>query len=147
MYLLLPLESSSPPSHDTPCIHWKGIDASATTVNFLRKIYSIDGEYCPRSQGTCNSSLNDKVREKSDIVHLANKSLYTQCLRDSVVMAVHNGRFYSVLDVMTDITSESPFDEINDAKHSQFNSFTDYYREKWVISPGLLDYTSFYCLF
>lgn len=128
MYLLLPLESSSP-CHDTSCIHWKGVDACASTISFLRNIYSIDGEFCSGSQ-TCNSNSNDNEHKKPDVIHLANKSLHSQYIKDSVVLAVHTGRLYSVLDVITDITSESPFDEINDAQKSQFNSFIDYYHEK-----------------
>ncbi|KAG1355238.1 hypothetical protein COCNU_07G013500 [Cocos nucifera] len=79
-------------------------------------------------------SISYRARsETSDIIHLANKSLKTEYLKDSVVLSIHTGRIYSVLDVIDDITTESPFDESFDAKPSQFKSFIDYYYQKYNI--------------
>ena len=127
MYLLLPVESAA--SQEIASFHWKSIDACASTVEFLLDSYSSDGEYCFE-----NSSLSSPNSYETggsvDIVHLANKSIHIQHLRDSVVFALHTGRIYSVLDVINNVTPESTFDEIYDQKPSKFHSFIDYYLHK-----------------
>ncbi|XP_038975924.1 endoribonuclease Dicer homolog 3b-like [Phoenix dactylifera] len=133
MYLLLPLESSLLTNHGTLNIHWKAIDACASVVNYLGNIHSINGECCSEcSVDSCSISYRASSK-KSDIIHLANKSLNTEHVKDSVVLSIHTGRIYSVLDVLDDTTTESPFDESFDAKPSQFASFIDYYYQKYNI--------------
>lgn len=130
MYLLLPLESSLLTNCGTLNIHWKAIDACASMVKYLRNIYSLNDEcYSECSLESCSIAYR-ATSESSDIIHLANKSLNTKYLNDSVVLSIHTGRIYSVLDVIDDITTQSPFDESFDAKPSQFASFIDYYYQK-----------------
>ncbi|KAJ0967078.1 hypothetical protein J5N97_023995 [Dioscorea zingiberensis] len=131
MYLLLPVESVA--NQATASIHWKGIDACASVVEFLLDSYSLDGEYCFENSLPSGSNSYQTSCGSADIVHLANKSLHVKYLRDSVVLAIHTGRIYSVLDVLDDITPESPFDEIYDQKPSNFLSFIDYYLHKYNI--------------
>ncbi|KAH7690356.1 endoribonuclease Dicer protein [Dioscorea alata] len=128
MYLLLPVESAA--SQEIASFHWKGIDACASVVEYLLDSYSLDGEY---ENSSLSSSNSYGTFGSEDIVHLANKSIHIQHLRNSVVFAIHTGRIYSVLDVINNVTPESSFDEIYDQKPSKFCSFVDYYLHKYNI--------------
>nr|CAD1836220.1 unnamed protein product [Ananas comosus var. bracteatus] len=135
MYLLLPLKPSQL-SHANTNINWAVIDACSSVVEYLRSIYSLDGEYCP---GSSSTALNSTGTLSEEMIHLANKSLNIWCLKDSVVLSIHTGRIYSVLDVIYDSTPESSFAEMSDEKPTSFASFADYYYQKYNIAlqhPG-----------
>lgn len=130
MYLLLPLKPS-PLAHANTNINWAVIDACTSVVEYLRSGYSLDGEYCP---GSSSTALNSTGRLSEEMIHLANKSLNIWCLKDSVVLSIHTGRIYSVLDVIYDSTPESSFAEMSDEKPTSFASFADYYYQKYMIA-------------
>ncbi|XP_020094858.1 endoribonuclease Dicer homolog 3b-like isoform X2 [Ananas comosus] len=135
MYLLLPLKPSQL-SHANTNINWAVIDACSSVVEYLRSIYSLDGEYCP---GSSSTALNSTGTLSEEMIHLANKPLNIWCLKDSVVLSIHTGRIYSVLDVIYDSTPESSFAEMSDEKPTSFASFADYYYQKYNIAlqhPG-----------
>uniref|UniRef100_A0A804J326 Uncharacterized protein n=1 Tax=Musa acuminata subsp. malaccensis TaxID=214687 RepID=A0A804J326_MUSAM len=131
MYLLLPLESSS--NDNGFSIYWNGIHACVAIVEYLRKIYSTDDEYHSGNSTTSCTSPCETNGENAEIVQLANKSLHIKYLKNSVVFSIHNGRIYSVLDVINDVTPEDPFDDSCGMKPSQFVSFIDYYHQKYNI--------------
>lgn len=128
MYLLLPLESSS--NDNGFSISWNGIHACVAIVEYLWKIYSTDDEYHSGNSTTGCTSSCETNGENAEIVQLANKSLHIKYLKNSVVFSIHNGRIYSVLDVINDVTPEDPFDDSCGMKPSQFVSFIDYYYQK-----------------
>lgn len=128
MYLLLPLEPSSGVRDTGWSIDWKVIHESISVVEYLKKIYSVDGE--SGNATTSTSVVCETICVNSQIIKLANKSLHVMHLEDSVVFSIHNGKIYSVLDVINDLTSDDPFDQIQATKDPQIVSFTDYYRQK-----------------
>ncbi|KAK1288094.1 hypothetical protein QJS10_CPB19g01166 [Acorus calamus] len=115
-YLLLPLESTSLPRL---AINWKGIQACASAVHILRDGYSLRGSSISSSEEACNDG--------TPIIHLANKSVRSHDLKEMVVMAIHTGRIYSILDVMDSTTSESPFEGNPNI------TFKDYFHKKYKI--------------
>ncbi|XP_038975132.1 endoribonuclease Dicer homolog 3b-like isoform X2 [Phoenix dactylifera] len=128
MYMLLPMESPVPTSTGIMKINWKEIDACISVVEFLRNIYSIN---CHRSSLTCSMSSYATKCEGTNIIHMANEAVYTQYIKGMVVLAVHTGRIYTVLDIMNNMCADSPFDD--PGKRSKFNSFSHYYHQKYNI--------------
>jgi endoribonuclease Dicer len=76
------------------------------------------------------NTIQDRSIKGEDIIHLANKSLHFSSLKDSVVLSLHTGRIYSVLDLIYETTAEDSFEEMYNGKASPFSSFVDYYHEK-----------------
>lgn len=122
MYLLLPLRHSSHIQQDLN-IYWEAIESCTQAVEQLRNMYLEDENI--RAKFIQHRSIREK-----DIVHLANKSLHFSSIKDSVVLSLHTGRIYSVLDLIYDTTAEDSFDEMYNGKASPFSSFVDYYCEK-----------------
>lgn len=117
MYLLLPIDSSCT---ETVHINWRGIQSAALAVQFLKDAY--------QTPGGAFSSI-EKNRKEGEIC-LANKKIEMNKLRDAVVMAVHSGKIYVVLEVLLDLTADSPFDGITDKSGAEFPTFTEYFNKK-----------------
>ncbi|KAJ6793943.1 endoribonuclease Dicer-like protein 3a [Iris pallida] len=115
MYMLLPLESTHTPNQDTISINWKGISASAHVVEFLS------------SAVVSGSNLVQNGCSNSDAIHFANKSTKLQSLKDMVVIAVHTGKLYSVIDVVDGSSADSPFDV------PEFATYSEYFKAKYDI--------------
>uniref|UniRef100_A0A0D9XKU7 Uncharacterized protein n=1 Tax=Leersia perrieri TaxID=77586 RepID=A0A0D9XKU7_9ORYZ len=126
MYLLLPLRDSTHVQHDLS-IHWEAIESCAGAVEQLRSLYVGNENFIP---GNYNAPKRSKGE---DIIHLANKSLHYSCIKDSVVLSLHTGRLYTVLDLISEITAADSFDEMCNGKASPFISFVDYYHQKYGI--------------
>ncbi|XP_042404798.1 endoribonuclease Dicer homolog 3b-like [Zingiber officinale] len=116
MYLLLPLEPSSGVTDTGRRIDWMVINESISVVEYLKKIYSVDDE--PGNATTC-SPVACETCVNSQFIKLANNALPVRCLKDSVVFSIHDGRIYSVLDVINDVSSDDPFDQIHAPKLTQ----------------------------
>ncbi|KAL6883304.1 hypothetical protein ACP4OV_010718 [Aristida adscensionis] len=135
MYLLLPLRHSSQSQHNLN-IYWEAIESCSDAVELLRSLYLEDGNL------DCENLVNlvpHKRYNGEDVIHLANKSLQFSSVKDSVVLSIHTGRIYSVLDLIFDRTADDSFDEMYNGKASPFASFVDYYYQKYGISiqhPG-----------
>ncbi|ONM05636.1 dicer-like 102 [Zea mays] len=127
MYLLLPLRNSSQIQHD-PNIYWEAVESCSGTVEQLRNLYLEDGNL--NHENLCSHKRSNKGE---DIIHLANKSLHFSTVKDSVVLSLHTGRIYSVLDLILDKTADDSFDEMYNGKASPFASFVDYYHQKYGI--------------
>uniref|UniRef100_A0A0E0M8Z7 Uncharacterized protein n=1 Tax=Oryza punctata TaxID=4537 RepID=A0A0E0M8Z7_ORYPU len=127
MYLLLPLRDSSY-TQDNLSIHWEAIESCAGAVEQLWSSYQGDENVIPVNY------IPQKRREgHEEIIHLANKSLHCSSIKDSVVLSLHTGRIYTVLDLILNTTAEDSFDEICNGKASPFTSFVDYYHQKYGI--------------
>ena len=124
MYLILPMMNPTLESHDISCINWRVIDEAATAVNLMRKIYSEEDKM--NIPGILDFDQNDK-----DLIHLANKSCEAHVLRNMVVLAVHTGKIYTALHV-ADLSANSTFDGVSDKKETEFNTFTEYFENKYV---------------
>uniref|UniRef100_A0A0E0IU74 Dicer-like protein 3b n=1 Tax=Oryza nivara TaxID=4536 RepID=A0A0E0IU74_ORYNI len=127
MYLLLPLRDSSYIQDDLS-IHWEAIESCAGAVEQLWSSYQGDENVIP-----VNCIPQKRSGGQEEIIHLANKSLHCSSIKDSVVLSLHTGRIYTVLDLILDTTAEDSFDEMCKGKASPFTSFLDYYHQKYGI--------------
>ncbi|PIA43114.1 hypothetical protein AQUCO_02000511v1 [Aquilegia coerulea] len=125
MYMLLPLETLVP-IHASVKINWREINACVSAIEFVKERLLQDGEYCP-------SRIHDEAECKSsDIVNLANTSVPLHGLKDMVVLAIHTGKVYSVLEVRIEMSAESSFDGDFDAIPSTYTSFREYFYTKYI---------------
>lgn len=131
MYFLLPLETSSNQDHEVICINWKGISASASVVRLMRNICTPAAEN--GSFGSCCFVSSETECQESDMIQLANKAANLQSFQDMVVIAIHTGKIYSVLDVVTSSCADSPFDGISDKSTSEIRTFSEYFKKKYDI--------------
>ncbi|BAF26812.2 Os10g0485600 [Oryza sativa Japonica Group] len=106
MYLLLPLRDSSYIQDDLS-IHWEAIESCAGAVEQLWSSYQGDENVIP-----VNCIPQKRRGGQEEIIHLANKSLHCSSIKDSVVLSLHTGRIYTVLDLILDTTAEDSFDEM-----------------------------------
>lgn len=132
MYLLLPLDPLD--SSCVPCrIDWGGIESSVSVVKFLKRNAWLNAE---QSETTRKNSLVDRTAafmvdlDQTDLIHFANMSVCRSNLTDMVVVAIHTGRIYSVLDAVVNTSAESPFEVNSEATQSPFSSFADYFHKK-----------------
>ncbi|KAK9273818.1 hypothetical protein L1049_018629 [Liquidambar formosana] len=134
MYLVLPLESSSISKNESWSPNWAGINSCATLVEFLKKNSRLSNEHS--NGGNSSPCKADSVGTESistNMIHLANKSVSMENLREMVVLATHTGRIYSILDVLIDTSAESPFDGNADHVPSSYNTFANYFEKKYGI--------------
>ncbi|XP_058069603.1 endoribonuclease Dicer homolog 3a [Magnolia sinica] len=132
MYLLLPLESSTISSHETLSINWKGISSCASIVEFMNTRSLVGADSCSTRSMESSSSSSTSL-SKNEEIHFANNSVDIHDLQDMVVMAIHTGRIYSILDVMIDMSAESPFDVTSETTPSSFATFKDYFNKKYGV--------------
>ncbi|KAF7134712.1 hypothetical protein RHSIM_Rhsim08G0003600 [Rhododendron simsii] len=142
MYLLLPVESSNGCSHDVWKINWMGINSCFSVVEYMKENAWLSAKQSDVDMGDSlvdgtNSTENDY--KSTNLIHLANKSVDLKNIRQTVVLAIHTGRVYSVLDVVNNTSAESPFDGNTDANSSSYSSFAVYFHKKYGITlmhPG-----------
>ncbi|KAL5698311.1 helicase protein [Ranunculus cassubicifolius] len=121
MYMLLPLESAM--SIDTSLeIDWRGINSCASTIEFVKEHISEIGEYTP------SLNLDEMECMSSDVINFANRSMLVHDLKDMVVLALHTGKIYSVLEASVDVSAESSFDV-----DGSYSSFKEYFSKKYGI--------------
>ncbi|XP_007012461.2 PREDICTED: endoribonuclease Dicer homolog 3 [Theobroma cacao] len=133
MYLLLPLEDSL--SNELR-INWPAVTACTFAVEFLNKNSLLGTEQSDGDGG--NQSLNrtgSSVTEckGTNIIHFANRSVDVNNLRNMVVVAIHTGRIYSILELVSNTSADSSFNEIVDSVPSEFATFSEYFHKKYGI--------------
>ncbi|KAI3877798.1 hypothetical protein MKW92_013413 [Papaver armeniacum] len=131
LYMLLPLESTVP-SHESLRINWGEISASNSAVEFM-KTHSGEDNNCSSNSTTDNSSLGTECKSSEDSINLADCSVDKNSVKDMVVLAIHTGKLYSVLEVMADKSAETSFDGNTDEAPSSYTSFRDYFSKKYGI--------------
>ncbi|XP_026440926.1 endoribonuclease Dicer homolog 3a-like [Papaver somniferum] len=131
LYMLLPLESTVP-SHESLRINWGEISASNSAVEFM-KTHSVEDNNCSSNSNTDNSSFGTECKSSEDSINLADCSVDKNSVKDMVVLAIHTGKLYSVLEVMADKSSETSFDGNTDEAPSSYTSFRDYFSKKYGI--------------
>ncbi|KAK9131441.1 hypothetical protein Sjap_011928 [Stephania japonica] len=135
MYMLLPLENSS--SRGTSLkIDWHGVNSCVYMVQLMRKYHSLKEQsfsagYVKGSQ-VSGTSLSDTNSYSSDTLNLANGTIGRENLKNMVVLAIHTGKIYSVIDLALDKSAESSFDGDFKAPPS-YTSFKDYFCKKYGI--------------
>lgn len=133
MYLLLPIESSNIPSDESWRINWPGINSCASVVEFLEKRSQLSTGNMNDDTGNpspCSTGLVETECKSISTVHLANNSVHVNNLKNMVVLAIHTGRIYSILDVVIDTSAESPFDGSADVNSSNYTTFAEYFNNK-----------------
>ncbi|KAI3913389.1 hypothetical protein MKW98_003868 [Papaver atlanticum] len=131
LYMLLPLESTVP-NHESLRINWVEISASNSAVEFM-KTHSAEDNYCSSIFNTDNSSFGTECKSSEDSINLADCSIDKNSVKDMVVLAIHTGKLYSVLEVMADKSAETSFDGNTDEAPSSYTSFRDYFSKKYGI--------------
>ncbi|GAB4854001.1 helicase [Ancistrocladus abbreviatus] len=141
LYLILPLESSNTENPESWSINWKGIDSCVKVIEFLNKSSWLSAEH---AKGSCMNLTtvgeisNNRKWTDTDIICLANSSCSVTDLKNTVVVAIHTGRMYSVTDVLLNSSADSPFDGNADSR-ATYNSFSDYFHKKYgivLLHPG-----------
>lgn len=133
MYLLLPIESSGIPNNETWRINWSGIYSCASVAQFLEKHSQLRAGNMNNDTGNpspCSTGLVETEYKSISTIHLANNSIHVNNLKNMVVLAIHTGRIYSILDVVVDMSAESPFDGNADDNSSNYTSFAEYFNNK-----------------
>lgn len=130
MFLLLPLEFANNPSQEPWQIDWAGIGSCVSEVEFLKKNAWLSAE----QSGNVIESLKNNGEIGSDLdcegnIRFANRSVPIGNTKDMVVMSVHTGRFYTVLEVLVDTSAECSFEGDCDGAYS---SFSDYFQKRLV---------------
>lgn len=133
MYLLLPLESLNDSSNGTWRINWTGINSCVSAVEFLKKNSSLGSHHCYGDTRNFLPSRTVSSETKcniAEIIHFANCSVNVANLKDMVVVAIHTGRIYSVAEVLSNTSAESPFDGKKDNVPSKYSTFSEYFNNK-----------------
>ncbi|GMI97873.1 dicer-like 3, DICER-LIKE 3 [Hibiscus trionum] len=124
MYLLLPLEDCST---NELRINWPAITACTFAADFLNKNSLLGTD----DDGSNPSSVTDC--KETNMIHFANSSVDVNNLRNMVVLAIHTGRIYCVIEAVSDKTANSSFDEAVDKVSTGFASFSEYFCKKYGI--------------
>ncbi|KAL9442075.1 hypothetical protein AB3S75_020560 [Citrus x aurantiifolia] len=139
MYLLLPLEIVNTFCDGSWRINWSGINPCASVVEFIKKKSFLGAAQCNNNGGNsspCRTSPCKTGCHSMDVIHLANGSVDAKNLKDMVVLAIHTGRIYSVVEIVSNSSAESPFDGNTD---DDSKTFENYFSEKYgivLIHPG-----------
>lgn len=121
MYILLPLESSMPIDESLE-IDWRGINTCASVIEFVKEHISVAGEYTP------TQNLDQAECKSDDVLNFANATLLTDDAKDMVVLAIHTGKIYSVLEARAEMSAESSFDV-----DAEYSSYKEYFSRKYGI--------------
>ncbi|XP_015572953.2 endoribonuclease Dicer homolog 3 [Ricinus communis] len=129
MYLLLPLEAFSASSDESWKINWRGVNGCSNVVEFLKKNCFLGAEHYNGER------VRSSVTECSggNAVHFANISVDVERVKDMVVLAIHTGKIYSVVEVVGDASAESPFEQNVGGAPSKFSTFSEYFNKKYGI--------------
>lgn len=137
LYFLLPLEKLSDVCKGSLKIHWSGISSCVSAVEFLRqKFSSVAGDCDNGSKVSSPCDTNSSNVESTNKIHFANCVLDLNDLRDIVVLAIHTGKVYCIIEAVMDLSAESPFDGNND-KSAEPITFSNYFLKRCIICFNL----------
>ena len=131
MYLLLPLESAKVPSQETWKIDWAVIETYGSAIEFFKLNAWLSAE----QSGSVTGGLKNNDLIGSDVncvgnIQFANGILPVTDIKDMVVLSVHTGKVYSVIEVLLDLSADSTFDGYSDEAPINYASFTDYFQKQ-----------------
>lgn len=133
MYLLLPLETLSTSCLEPFRINWMGINSCVSAVEILKRSSLLGAEHCDGETGNLTHSGNSLLETKcnsTNVIHFANGLVAINNVKDLVVLAVHTGRIYSVVNFVSNSSADSPFDGNNNDASSENTTFTGYFNKK-----------------
>ncbi|KAH9619621.1 hypothetical protein KSS87_007949, partial [Heliosperma pusillum] len=140
-YLILPLESFDVEDRASWRINWKAVDSCVVVVEYMKSFSWLTAEISggkTRSARDSSSCLDENCAGKNH-VNLANCTFCMGNLKDTVVISIHTGRIYYVLDVLVDTSAHSPFETPRVGKLKKYSTFADYFTKKYeleLIFPG-----------
>ncbi|KAF7840248.1 endoribonuclease Dicer-like protein 3a [Senna tora] len=141
LYLLLPLENLNDIYKGSLKINWTGINSCASAIDFIRKKYSMGAEHGDddrKNMSLSDTSSLDAECDGTKKIHFADCVLDINNVKDLVVLAIHTGRIYCIIEVAHDLSAESPFDGTSENATERV-TFSDYYSKRYGITmryPG-----------
>ena len=64
------------------------------------------------------------------VIHFAYSMVDINNLKDMIVLAIHTGKIYFVVEVVNNTSVESPFDGNTDNASSKYMTFSEYFNKK-----------------
>ena len=134
MYLLLPLESQTDPNDVSLRINWGGINSCVSVVEVMNNSSFLDTQRCNNGGENFSTAGTEPLGSESTdgtLIHFANSSADISSLQETVVLAIHTGKIYSIVEVVSNTSAESPFEVNSDGKvSSEYASYSDYFNKK-----------------
>ncbi|KAJ0241647.1 Endoribonuclease Dicer 3 [Hirschfeldia incana] len=129
MFLLLPVETS-----DLVSVDWSAINSCASVVDFLKENSLLELQVGDdENQRNTTSSGQEVLQEKeteTDLIHFANASSDRNSIEETVVIAIHTGRIYSIVEAVKDSSAMSPFE---DETSLEYATYAEYFNKKYGI--------------
>ncbi|XP_054779849.1 endoribonuclease Dicer homolog 3b-like [Prosopis cineraria] len=137
MYLLLPLETLNSEG-EALRINWRGVNSCIEVIQYFQSralSYVLSSELCHKQNLSNRNGSSDMEQKSSMTAHLANCVVDIDGLKDMVVLAIHTGRFYSVVEVVTNTSAECPFSYNGSdvSVSSEYSTYIEYYRKRYGI--------------
>ncbi|ESQ45973.1 hypothetical protein EUTSA_v10010061mg [Eutrema salsugineum] len=131
MFLLLPVETNELVS--SAILDWSAINSCASVVEFLKKNFLLELQISDGNN--CNTSSSQEVlledeKKETNMIHFANASSDKNSLGEIVVIAIHTGRIYSIVEAVKDSSAMSPFE---DEASSEYATYAEYFNKKYGI--------------
>ncbi|TKY74839.1 Endoribonuclease Dicer-like 3a [Spatholobus suberectus] len=141
LYLLLPLENLNDICEGSLQINWRGINSCASAIEFLRRNFSLVTGDCNDNNiitSIHDASSSEMECEGPNKIHFANCVVDADNVKDTVVLAIHTGKIYCIIEIDSNLSAESPFDG-NNEKSKECITFSDYFSKRYGITlkhPG-----------
>ncbi|XP_068480547.1 endoribonuclease Dicer homolog 3a isoform X1 [Phaseolus vulgaris] len=133
LYLLLPLEKLNGICGGAFQINWHGISSCASAIEFLRRKFSLGTGDCD-DNGIITSPQDTSSMEIEYVgtnkIHFANCVVDADNIKDTLVLAIHTGKIYCIIDIDSNLSAESPFCE----KSKDHVTFSDYFSKRYGIT-------------
>ncbi|KAK7363560.1 hypothetical protein VNO77_05706 [Canavalia gladiata] len=134
LYLLLPLEKLNDMCEGSLQINWSGINSCASAIGFLsRKFSLVAGDCDDNSSITSPHDSSEMDCEATNMIHFANSVADANNIKNMVVLAIHTGKIYCILESANNLSAESPFDG-NNEKSKECITFSEYFSKRYGIT-------------
>ncbi|XP_027354883.1 endoribonuclease Dicer homolog 3a [Abrus precatorius] len=136
LYLLLPLEKLNDVCQGSLPINWSAINSSASAIEFLRRKFSLDAGNSDDSSTITSpndSSSSEMECAGTNKIHFANCVADANNIKDTVVLAIHTGKIYCIIEMDSKLSAESPFDG-NKEKSKESITFSNYFSQRYGIT-------------
>ncbi|KAL9677647.1 hypothetical protein QQ045_005880 [Rhodiola kirilowii] len=135
IFLLLPTDPTNNTCQESLEVNWEWVGFTINVVEFLKDAFNSSLESKGANVVTGKSLIQldsfGTDYDHTNVVHFANSLVKYENLREIVVLATHTGRIYSVVDILPDMSAESPFDG-NEPGTTPI-SFADYFENRYGI--------------
>ncbi|XP_056866743.1 endoribonuclease Dicer homolog 3 isoform X2 [Raphanus sativus] len=133
MFLLLPVETGDQASSATT-VDWSAINSCACVVDFLKNNSLLELQVGDDENHHCDTSPGQEVLQKKEtetnLIHFANASSDKNSIEEIVVVAIHTGRIYSIVEAVKDSSAMSPFE---DEASLEYATYAEYFNKKYGI--------------